>query len=234
MNTRNALLVAIFLMVNFLSSAQKIKILESSEQIGDVSKSGLYVLIDLDAKHIEKAWERHLKTFGRVENSKGFFSIPAANIRSVSSSNCNVFSNVQSTSRGVKVWWALDLGNSYVTSVSNNRAYKAAEKILYDFAMTVYKTDINEQIEAAEQAFGTSVKNREKQQKHGEHLKKAVEKNKEEKIKLEKALQANKDNLIQLEKDIEKNKEDQKSATSDEENMKKAVELVKEKLKEVN
>jgi len=234
MYIRIYLLVTIVFLITTISSAQKIRILESTEQVGEVSRSGLYTLIDLDAKYIEKAWERHLKNYGRMETSKGIYSIPAANIRDVSSSTCNIFSTVQSTSKGAKVWWAIDMGNSYASSASNNRAYKAAEKILYDFALAAYKTDVNEQINDAEKALGAAVRNREKQQKHGEHLKKSVERNKEEKIELEKKLQTNKDNLVQLEKDIEKNIEEQKAAAKDEEEMKKAVELVKEKLKELN
>lgn len=215
------------------SFSQKIQVLESSETIDRVSKTGLYTIIELDSKNVEKAWERHLKTYGKLESSKDILIIPVAKINEVSSQNCIVSSKVQSTSKGAKIWWAIDLGNSYATPENNNRAYKAAEKILHDFVLNCYKEDINEQIKDAEKALSTAVKNHEKEIKEGEQLVKNVERNKQQKEKLQQELEENAKELERLKRDIEQNKVDQKSTDENIEKMKKAVEVVKEKLNRI-
>lgn len=229
------IIIILFLTGLFIQNvySQKIKIVEASETIDKVSKSGLYTVVDLDSKNVEKAWERHLKTFGKLESSKGILIVPVAKISEISSQNCVVNSKVQSTSNGAKIWWSIDMGNAYATPESNNRAYKAAEKILYDFVVNCYKEDVNEQIKDAEKALSTASKNQEKEMKEGDQLVKNVERNKQQKEKLQQALEENAKELEQLKRDIEQNKVDQKSASENVEKMKKAVEVVKEKLSHI-
>lgn len=226
------LLALILLQHNFIQ-AQKIKIEESSEDISGVSRAGLYTLVELDFKMIEKAWERKLKDFGKVSSSKGSYTVAADNIPSLTSKPSIIYSKLQSTSSGTKVWWAIDMGNSYAASASDHGAFKSAEKILHDFAAECYRSDINEQIKEAEKAFSSSTKNQEKEARHGEQLVRNVEKNKQEKLRLDEALKQNGLDLDQLHRDIESNKNSQTAAAAEVEKMKKAVEIVREKLNNI-
>lgn len=226
--------IVVFFTLLFLSVslvfAQKVKVNESSEMIDKISRTGQHVIIDLDQKTVAKAWEKQLKSYGKVESSKGVFTVAVANVSGVSSNPCKIISMVQSSGKGTKVWWAIDLGSSFVTSNGSNSAYKGAEKILKEFALSCYRDDINDQIKEAEKALASSVKNQEKEVKNGEQLAKNVEKNKKEKADLGQKLKDNASDLEQLKKDIEKNKKDQESAAQEVEKMKKAVDVVKQKL----
>jgi hypothetical protein len=222
--------VFILFIIN-LAIAQKVRVTESTEVIDKISRTGLSTIIELDNKKVEKAWEKQLKTYGKVDYSKGVYRIPVANIPSVSSSPCVVTSIVKSTGKGTMVWWSIDLGKDHVSPGSS--AYKAAEKILNEFALQAYRDDINDQIQEAEKALANSVKAQEKQVKEGENLVRSVEKNKQEKANLERKLKENADELVQLQKDIEQNKKDQAAAAQDVEKMKKALEAVKNKLNQV-
>jgi hypothetical protein len=210
------------------SSGQKISVSQSSETIEKIPRTGLSVVIALDDDEVEDEWKKQLKNYGKVESSKGVYTVAVANIPSVSSSPCRVTSIVKSSGKGSQVWWTIDLGNQMLTS--NSSASKAAEKILHDFAVLCYRDDITNQIKEAEKALANSVKTQEKEVKEGQDLVKDVEKNKQDKIALEQKIIQNGKDLEQLQKDIAQNKTDQGSAAADVEKMKKAVEVVKSKL----
>jgi hypothetical protein len=213
--------------------AQKIQVTESSETIDNVARSGLYTVIDLDSKQVEKAWERHLKAFGKISSFKGYFMLPSANLYDVSPKPVSVYSKIQSLPEGTKVWWAIDLGDGYASNASNHSAYAAAERELHAFAADCYRYDINEQIKEAEKAYAASMRNHEKEVKHGEQLTRNVAHNQEEKVRLETLLRQNAEELDQLKKDIAQNKVAQSEAIGQTEKMKQAIEVVKDKLNRV-
>lgn len=216
-----------------LCLAQKVKVSETTEQIDQIPRTGMSTLIELDNKDVEKAWEKQLKSFGKVSSSKGVFTIPVANIPSISSQPCIVTSVVKTSGKGTLVWWSIDMGKEHVSSTGSSSAYKAAEKILNDFALQCYRDDVNKQIEEAEKALSSSVKAQEKEVKEGESLIKDVDRNKQEKASLEQKLKQNGEELVKLQSDIEQNKKDQAAAAQDVDKMKKALEIVKARLNQI-
>ena len=230
---RKLTIIVYFTLFSQYLFAQNIQIAESSETIENVSRSGLYTVIDLDSKQVEKAWERHLKTFGKLNSSKGYFILPVANVPEISSKSASVYSKIQSIPQGTKVWWAIDLGDSYASNASNHSAYTSAEKELHEFAAECYKQDINEQIKDAEKAHAASIRYYEKEIKHGEQLNKSVANNLAEKARLEAQIKQNALELEQLKKDIEFNNNEQAESVKQMERMKDAIVVVKEKLNHV-
>jgi hypothetical protein len=227
---RHLLILSLAFFIYTFSFGQKIKVSESQENIEKIPRTGLSTIIELDDDDVEDNWKKQLKSFGKVESSKGIYTVAIANVPSVSSSPCRITSIVKSSGKGTQVWYSIDLGNAHVTSSGNSSAYKAAEKILNDFAILCYKDDINSQIKDAEKALANSVKAQEKEVNQGQDLLKDVEKNKQDKINLEQKIKENGEQAVQLQKDIAKNKTDQAAAGQDVEKMKKALEVVKAKL----
>ena len=227
-------LLTILLIVCNISFGQKVTVEEIEEIINKVPRTGLATILDLDKKFVDKLWSKHLKKYGsKVSSSKGVYTIESVNISGISNRPIRVISGVKSTGKGMRVWWVLDLGDSYVTKSENKSAYNAAEKILHDFGVKAYREYINIQIEDAEKLLGKMVKKYEKEVKEGIDLQKSVERNKDEKIRLENAIVKNEDDLEQLLKDIEQNKKDQLKSNDDVEKMKGSVERVKAKLAKV-
>ena len=218
---------------SIVSHAQKIKVSETTEEVEQITRTGLSTTIELDAKYVEKAWQKQLKNYGKTDNNKGVMTVPVANASAISSSPCRMVSTVKSNGKGATIWWAIDMGDAHVTASGHSSAYKGAEKILHDFAAQCYRDDINDQIKDAEKALNTSTKNHDKEVREGENLVKDVEKNKQEKINLEQKLKENAQELEQLQKDIARNKTEQAAAVQDVEKMKKAVEVVREKLNKI-
>jgi hypothetical protein len=184
------LLITILICLNFtfLVTAQtkkEIAVMPGHTEIQQVDRKGMQVLVELDAKFVSKSWAQKLKEFGKVETDKGNFIIHGASIPDISTA-CTVYSNVTSTSKGVFVFWAIDLGSEYITEGHNK--YEAAKKKLRDYAAGIYIADVNVQIAAAESALNSSVKNQEKFVKLGETLKSNTQKNAKEKTDLERKL----------------------------------------------
>lgn len=223
----------LFLTISTFAFGQKIYVDEGNEQIDGINRVGLFTIVNLNSKDVEKAWTKRLKEYGKVESSKSGYSITAAEIPGVTSKPGQIYSRVVKEKGGTKIWWAIDLGTSFVTSSNNSGAYRGASQVLTDFAAACYRDDINNQIADAEKALSKTVKSYEKEVKQGEDLKKAVERNKQEKANLEQKLVDNANQLKTLQSDIEKNKTDQKTAQQEVDKMKKAVEVVKQKLDKI-
>jgi len=229
------LLITILISLNFtfLVNAQakkEIAVMSGHSEIQQVDRKGMQVLIELDEKFISKNWAQKLKEFGKVETDKSNLIIHGASIPDISSA-CTIYSNVTSTSKGVFVFWAIDLGSEYITE--GHSKYDAAKKKLHDYAAGIYIADVNIQIAAAESALHSSVKNQEKLIKLSESLKNNTQKNAKEKTDLENKLNENAKELKSFESEelrIEARLKDVKATENHEEQQK----LLKESMSITN
>lgn len=208
--------------------AQKVSVSDHDLTVDKIQRTGVATFLDLDKKFVEKLWKDELKKYGKVSSSKGFYYIDIASVPAISQDNIRIISKVDNTSKGTMVWWAIDLGSSFV--MSGEKGYSQTVGVMKEFAKLCYVEDINEQIEDAEKALEKSIKNQEKTVKEGEKLQSDLESNANEKQRLETALENNADEKVQLESDIQNNKDEQANAVKDVEDMKKAVEVVRSKL----
>ncbi len=226
-------ILPILLIFSVTCLSQKILIQEGSEIVDNIQRSGLYTIVKLDNKAVEKAWEKKLKNYGKVQSSKGVLSITGAEIPGVTSRPGQVYSKVVKTKDGAKIWWAIDLGASFVSASEGGGSYRAASQILTDFAAECYRDDINKEIADAEKALSKTIKDHEKNQKEGENLVSSIERNKQDKINLENKLKENAEDLKRLERAQQQNKSDQEKSQKDVDKMKEAVEVVKNKLNQI-
>ncbi len=193
--------IALFFSLNilysvFAQSKKEIEVTSGHAEVQQVDRQGMQVSIELDDKFVTKNWVQKLKEYGKVESEKGGYVIHGASIPDISSA-CTIYSTVISGKSGTKVFWAIDLGGSYITEGHSH--YGSAKKKLKDFATSAYVADINVQIAAAEDALKSSVRDQEKLVKQGENLKNDTQKNIKDKADLEKKLVENASNLKSLE-----------------------------------
>ncbi len=199
--------------------AQKIKIQEFSEKVENIVRPGMEVLLELDKKEVEKSWTKYLKNYGKPSSSAGVISIQAAEMRAISNYPCRVFSKVEVSHKGSRVWWAIDLGAQFV-SKETEAQYRGAEKMLYEFAVNAYKEDINNQIKDAEDALLSATKIQEKEVGEGTSLQDKINDNATEKKELETKLQVNREDYARLNREIDNNLAEQKVALQHSENIK--------------
>lgn len=203
----------------FTAQAQKIKIQESSETVEGINRQGMYVLLELDKKEVEKSWLKYLKQYGKTETSKGLITVQSADMKAISDYPCRVISMVEVAHTGARVWWAIDMGSKFVTKESEAQ-YAGAEKMLYEFAVNAYKEDVNRQIIDAEGALESATKIHEKEVTEGINLQDKIEANQTQKTELENKLKINQEDYTRLNREIDNNFAEQKTALLNVENIK--------------
>lgn len=215
-------------LTGLLASASVIKaqtIYAGEATVDKTKMAGLYLTLQGDGRQIEKDWENHLKTYGRLLASRGTYHVPNADISPISPEPINLTSTVKASKNSATIFAAFDLGSgTYVKA--GDRAYTAAETLLKDFAGS---TAFSQEVRAAESSFDEAQRNHQKAVRTGERLQRDIEANAKEKERLLKRTDDNIKELDQLQKDIEANKTEQENALMELENRKKNVEAVKAK-----
>jgi len=204
-----------------VSAAQKkIVVKESSENIGGGRNNALVVLIfEADEKIIEKEWRSLMKDCKAKVSSKDEIFADNALIGSISANSVDIYARVESMSDCFKLIVGFDLGGAYLSSSQHKDAYKAAEKMLYDFAVNVSKKFVENEKDAAEKDLRALVKKQDQLAR--------------EKDKLNNSIEDYKSRIEQAQKDLEangKNNDDNKKAI-DEQKLK--VDAIGDKLKKI-
>ncbi len=222
------LITVLLLGTQSLLAQKKIEVHDAPMSFDGLSRHGMAVQIDLADKEIIKKWEKRLKEFGKLESGKSGYTVNGANIPGLGKP-ANIYSIVTSNGTGIKIWWAIDLGSHYVT-ITHLADHATCKNVLHDFAVQMYRDDVNRQISDAERALATSTKNQEKTISTGATLSKNIENNAQEKIDLELKLKENAEELVELKKAKEQNVLDQQKAAEEVATMQKALEAVKSKM----
>lgn len=230
--------LAAFLLFFTLSGfTQKTYVEEVEQTINGVPRKGQRITIQLDSKLVDKAWQTYLKDrVGKMtgknilQSSKGIYTIEQGKIEAVAATPLRIVSKVEATEAGTVVWWSLDMGSAYVSKESTPQQYEAAETILRDFARTLYKEDIARQVTEAEKVLAHTQAEENRVIKTADDIKRNIEKNKQRRIELEAELAQNSQELTQLNLDVENNIKQQATAKQNVENMRQAVEVVKNKV----
>ena len=135
------------------ATAQKIKVTESTENIGGSKKNALLVSIyNIDPAEIESKWKSLMKDYkGKIATKDGVFADNAV-ITSINGNNTiDVYAKtVKGKDNEVKLMVAFDLGGAYLNASEHKNKYNEAEKIIYDFAVKTTREVIAEQRKEAE------------------------------------------------------------------------------------
>ena len=228
---KKILILSVFVFSALFTQAQKVTINQTDQKVNKITRPGASVYLELGEKEVKNLWKKRFKDFGKVTTSGGDYFIEIGTVPGISST-VRVISRVESSGKGTMVWMAVDMGDEWAQS--GGKGWASIQKILKEFGVEAYKEDIMIQIDDAEKALGKTVKEQEKTVKSGENLQSDLQQNGENKIKLEQELKDNAAEKVQLEKDLEQNKKDQQRMMSEVDKMKKAVDIVKQKLHQIN
>lgn len=202
------------------ASAQEIKVKESKENIADERNPVLTVLIyEANESDVEKAWKALMKDYNAKVNNKSEIFADNASISDISSNLVDVYAFTKKDDEGVKLVVGFDLGGAFVSSSTHAAEYKAAEKIVRNFAFELSKKAIEEKLDDAEDL---------KKQMEGElsSLKKKNE-------KLHSDIEDYKKKIVDAEESIVINEKDQETKTKEIEDQTKVVESVQKKLNDI-
>ncbi len=215
-----AAIVAIF--TTIAAFAQNVVVTEGAAAMSQGSNNGFTVkLPGTDKKDVEKAWKKFVDNYkGKQKFDKKTEELLANNsvIKEINGDNTiDIYSKITADSKTdntLTVWF--NLGGAYLSSQAHGDKAKIAQKMISDFALSVSRTMLEDQLKEEEK----------KAKKELEKLK-DLEKDKAE---LEKDIESYKKKIAKAEDDIKKNVEKQKDQTATLEKQKDAVEVVKKKI----
>jgi esterase/lipase len=214
---------ALALLVGFSASAQKIKVSESTEHIAGASHNALAVtLYGVSLSDAEDAFRSFMKTYdGKRSSKNGEIFIDHATIKEMGNNTIDVYGKAigKKGDAEIKFIVAFDLGGAYCSSEQNKDQYKAAEKIVKDFALKTTKDAIAEKLKAEQKVESKLEDDQKDLEKENKNLNDDIQ-NYTAKIK-------------KAEDDIAKNKIDQEKKKAAIEAQKKVVADIDKKMKAV-
>ncbi len=215
--------ITIVLFVTTGFGQRKIEVNETSFGFSSGNQHALYVTVfESTSKDVSKAWQKQLKDFkGKISEKKGEVFADNAIVKEFNDNNTvDIFTRFEDTKDGnVKMYVAIDLGGAYLSSSEHAEKFKAMKNILYDFSKTMSEEVVNVQIKEASKILSVLESEQKRLEKDNEELHKNIESYKE---KIKKA-----------EEDIKTNLSNQESKKKAIEDQQKAVNVLKEKLKDI-
>jgi hypothetical protein len=219
----------VFCLIGIKSFAQTVKVTTENIQIKGEAAEGYEVILDGTAKEVEDQLLKFLKPVGknkRIESAYAY-SLPMINGKNYTSP---LYAMVRDKGKGAA--WLGIRPSEWPKNIDSLRA--EIEKLAYDFGVGYYKDKIQVQIDESTRALQTVERQQQKLQNQNKDLNSKLENNKTEKIQLEKALVDNKLEFDALNIKITQNKKDQDSVAVAGEQIKKVIEMQKEKQRKVN
>lgn len=220
---KKILTLAIAVAAAISANAQKIKVKESSENIGGGSHNALTVtLYEINPSDAEDAFRSYMKKYDGKRSSKdGAIFVDHALVKDISNNTIDIYGKAQGKKGDPEITFviAFDLGGAFLNSSDHKDQYKVAEKIVKDFAVSATKDAISDKLKAAQ-----------KIESNLEDDQKSLEK---ENKRLNSDIDDYKNKISKAEQDIATNKTNQDKKKTDIEAQKKIVDDIDKKLKSV-
>lgn len=184
--------------------AQKTKVSESIEKIADGKYNCLVVNITgAEADDVSKAWKDRMKDAGAKVSGKSEMMADDASIASISSNTIDVYSITEQKDGYVRFVVGFNLGGAYLNSREHASGYKAAEKMVYDFAVSQAKKAVEKEIESQQALIKSAEKKVDDLTKENEKLARDIEDYKKRIEEAEKTIESNKSSIESGQKSIE-------------------------------
>ena len=230
MNKFKILLISICLSVT--AQAQTVTVNSKSEKVKGESSEGYATELEGKKDDVSQAWNKFLKDIGKVKNPGGTITITEPAIGGTVYPKGIVYATVEGNEEKATIWLGLSKEEWVVNDIEI--VAKELEKLVYRFGVKFYRDQIQKQIDEAQQASDAVDKQKQRLLNQNKDLTNKLANNEQQKIQLEKSLEVNKlDHLVLLQK-IVNNKNSQDSVSNAGVQIKKVVELHKERQRKVN
>jgi hypothetical protein len=210
-------------------TAQTVKVKKESARIKGENIEGVAVELNATAEEVNSSLMKYLKSLGKVKQSEGIFVLTDALIYGSTYST-----PVYAAAKGKETeqaWFGIN--KTEWLSGEVDKMNGELEKLAYDFGLKFYRDKIQAQIDESMRALLAVEKQQQRFSSENKNLNVKLEGNKQEKIRLEKSIAENKTENELLLRKIEKNKKDQDSIVVVAEQVKKVVEMHRERQRNV-
>lgn len=131
-------------------------------------------------KDVERAWKDQLgKVRAKVKTEKGEIFADNATIPQISENTVDIFTRFTDTKEGVAMAVTFDLGGAFLSSATHADPYKAAENLVYLFAVDQARNAVGLEIADAEKLHRKLVDEKKKLERDQKGYEREIEKHKE-------------------------------------------------------
>lgn len=216
----------LLVIVPLASHAQIIDVKQETAWIDGEKINGFQVDLIASAEEVENSLSRFLKSIGKPKSSAHYLTIAEATIGGRKSGN--ILYATSKVSGKTTATWIGTLSAGEETSQNQD-----LQKLVYDFAVTFYREKIQLQIDESLRALQAVEKQQARLINQHKDLNNKIDNNKKEKIALEKAFVQNRTDLDDLTKKLASNGEAQDSVAVAAEQIRKVVEMHRERQRKV-
>ena len=208
------------------SLAQTIDVKKEAAWIDGEKINGFQVELIASAEEVENSLSRFLKPIGKQKSSGDYLTIGEPTIIGRKSLN-TLYATSKASGKTTLAW----IGTSSAGEETNQD--RELQRLVYDFAVTFYREKIQLQIDESLRALQAVEKQQVRLINQHKDLNNKIDNNKKEKIDLEKALVQNKVDLEELTKKLASNGQAQDSVAVAADQIKKVVEMHRERQRKV-
>ena len=232
MNRNKFEYVILCLLFSVAVYGQKVTTEKQGQKINGGESEGFATTLEGKKDHVAMSWNKFLKEFGKPKQAGGFMSISEPALGGTAYSQGVIYSDIKDKGETTQVWLGIKADEWTVNDIEIVK--KELEKEVYRFGIKYYKDKIQAQIDEAQRAFDATTRQSQRLVNQNKDLTIQLGNNEQEKVKLEERLEANSlEHAVLLQK-LENNKLAQDSVVQAGDQIKKVIELHKERQGKVN
>lgn len=209
---------------------QSVKVKKEVAKISNENIEGYAIELEAMIKDVDPSFTKYLKTLGKVKPNGDYIMLTESTLNG-KFYGLPIYGLTKDKGKLTQAW--LGIKSNEWSAVDGVEISKQLETMIYNFGIKFYKDKIQEQIDESARALQAVEKQQQRLLNQNNDLNARLEENKRDKIRLEKSLLDNGVEHENLLKRIDKNKKDQDSVALANEQIKKIIELQKEKQRKV-
>jgi hypothetical protein len=211
-------------------AAQTVKAKKDESRVKGENVPGYAVDLEGSTEEVSGAFTKFIKALGKTRQSEGIITLSESTINGAVYRN-PVYATTKTKGNITTAWLGIRKAEWADGADAINTEL---EKVVKEFGVQYYKDKIQTQIDESNRAAQAVDKQKQRLVTQNRDLTVKLEDNKREKLQLEKSFEKNKQEHELLLKKIAKNKHDQDSVAIAGEQVKKMVDVNKERQKKVN
>jgi hypothetical protein len=223
------LIVIIFVSLQLFGQSVHVK--KEISRINGEAITGDAVDLEGTVKEVVSSFTKYLKTLGKVKQSGDYLTLSEI-VLNDKVYGLPIFALTKDKEHSVQVWIGIKVGEK--SSAEAVDLSQQLEKVMYNYCVQFYRDKVQDQIDESNQALQAVERQKQRLDNQNSDLATKLENNKLEKIQLEKSIENNKLMYETFLKKIDKNKKDQDSVQFANDQIKRVIEMQKEKQSKIN
>jgi hypothetical protein len=233
MNSTKRFLITAWFIVNCLAlQAQKVSVSKDVQRVKGDNVDGYTTELSGTVEEINASYSKYLKSFSKVKTIDKLMQLSEVTLAETKYTS-PLYATVKGKTEKTTVWLGMNPAE-WADTAQYKKVRKELESLVYNFGVKFYRDKVQVDVDEASRAQQAAEKETLRLQNESKNLNSRLEFNQKEKIRLEKALIDNKAQYETLLLNIANNKKGQDSLTVATDQIKKMVEIHKERQKKIN